>query len=324
MRPHAPRIVVAVIVCFLALSICLPLASTSSSSAITQVPVIKLASLHGYTAEISDYHFDAQQHFCFTLTNTSSLPVHVIAGRSGGDNSTQIFSQTNSIFVAQFGPVEKTLNGIPMSFVLFSDGLSPQASTTICLTNSGNSSGSDEIAALIAHSMFVAFAPVVNMACEPPPDSVGDRVLVHVTRATNTEQCFIVSNTDPASATAVGLSYSGKKNSFDLLSVNPARQPFAQHLRFSRNPGSVDDLGNIPLSFALLSGGSFSNGSAKNGVGSGEISSEFCIGGNFEGLTPEEIIQRTYVRVDGKTRQCFNNCCPVGQGQTGVLAGEPR
>lgn len=319
MCPHAFRIIVA-FACVIAL-ICLVSASPNSSSAISQVPVIRLASIQGYTAEISDYHFDAQEHFCFTVTNTSSLPIGAISGQSGGGPNTQVFSQTNSHYVALFGPVDKSLNGVPMSFMLFASYLEPGDSTTICLSGV---TGFPDFAEAIAHNMFVAFAPAVNMACTDPFDPFGERAYVQVTRSTATEQCFIVGNSSAESVTAVGLNFSGKKNTFDLLSVTPAHQPFDQHLRFSRNPGTVDDFNDIPITFGLLSGGSFSNGQAKNGVGMGEVSSEFCIGGNFEGLTPEEIIQRTYVRVGGKTRQCFNNCCPVGQGQTGVLAGEPR
>ena len=309
MRPHVVRLVVVFVVCVLTLTLCLSPAATSNA-----VPVIHLSSIHGYSAEISDYHADGQQNFCFTLTNTSPLPINAIGGDLGG----KVFvSMSHPIFLLENQLEDHTLNGIPMSFVLFSfSGLLPGASTTICI------GGLDGPADQIAHNLFVTFRPEVTLGCFSASEDL-DEVLVLFTRSRPDEQCVIISNASAQPVTGVGLDLIDPSGSFDIFALTPARQPSKQHLRLSTKSSPVPGFDAL-IDLALMSGGQFSHGALKTGVQAGEVSSEFCIQGNFQGLTTEEIIARTYVRVGNETRQCIDVCCPVGKGQTGVLAGEPR
>jgi hypothetical protein len=285
------------------------------------VAVIKLSSPQGFTAEISDYHYD-QQNFCFTLTNTSSLSINGIGGALGVTAFVNIVSQSDNTlpgkyFVEMLTP--HTLNGVPMSFALTSvGGAAPGASTTICL--SGLSLPAEDI----AHNLFVTFMPAVTLDCEAPEVVASERLLVQFTRFTDTEECWVITNIGNEPITAVGLDLGNAAGPFDLLSVTPARQLFGQHLKFSDKPGKVEGLPAVDLAFALITGGQFSKGNPQKGVQPGESSAEFCFAGNFAGLTDSNIAEHTYVRVPDLTRPCVNLGPPVGQGQTGVLGGEPR
>lgn len=322
MRPDATRTGIASFVVFiLVITFSFPPVTQSKVNNLNEVPVIKLTSIHGYSAEVSDYHFDSQQNFCFTLTNTSSLPINGIGADLGAEAFVSITSQTDLPgpgFLVESFLVDHTLNGVPMSFVLVMATVPPGASTTICLAGLAAESADD-----IAHNLFVTFSPNVSLRCVDRNNETED-VLVAFTRSTDTEQCLIIINISTEIVTGLGLDLTGFTNSFELMFVNPSPQPFKQHLRLAKNPGSIDDFDNIPLSFGLLSGGQFSHGNSRNGVGPGEVSAEFCIAGNFQGLTLEELERRTYMRTDDSTRTCFLGSDPIGKGQTGVLAGEPR
>src|SRR5215204_2317173 len=190
MRPHVVRFIGVFIVCVLTLSLCLSSASTNTSA----VPVIRLSSIHGYSAEISDYHYDSLQNFCFTLTNTSPLPINAIGGDLGGK---MFVSMSHPIFSLENQSEDHFLNGIPMSFVLFSfSGLLPGASTTICI--GGLNGPADQI----AHNLFVTFRPEVSLGCF---GSGEDDVLVLFTRSRPDEQCVIISNDSAQPVTGVGL-----------------------------------------------------------------------------------------------------------------------
>jgi hypothetical protein len=300
--------------------------SGSVSSHANQVPVITLSTIQGYTAEISNYSYSGGI-FCFTLTNNSPLALIAMGADLGVRTPVSISSQIGGpippFHVDAF--IEGTefnnkLNGTQLSFVLSSPGgLDPGESATLCLNLT-----TDFSAEYIAHHFFVTFFPKLQLDCGDPFQFPEKRLLIQFVRLTDVQECLVFTNLSNEVMTGIEFDLAGNRGPFDLLSITPSRQPFNQHLRFSRNPATIPEYPQLHPDFAVLTGGQFARGISPIGVQPGETSSEFCIGGNFAGLTPDDIIARVYVRTQNLTRQCINIGPPVGGGQTGLLGGSPR
>ncbi len=176
----------------------------------------------------------------------------------------------------------------------------------------------------IAHHFFVSFFPELQLDCGDPSKFPEKRLLIQFVRLTDVQECLVFTNLSNEVMTGIEFDLAGNRGPFDLLSITPSHQPFNQHLRFSKNPAAIPEYPLGDPDFAVLTGGQFARGINSIGVQPGETSSEFCIAGNFGGLTPEDIIAGLYVRTQNLTRRCVINGPPVGGGQTGLLGGEPR
>ncbi|HEX3249203.1 MAG TPA: hypothetical protein VHS05_07230 [Pyrinomonadaceae bacterium] len=313
------------VVTLLALTLSSVLTGPRAHSSNTQVPVITLSTVQGFSAEISDYFTD-ENGFTFTLTNRSSLALTVIGADFGSRIPVSIVSQSGPNFpfhVDAFIPgsedFENKIAGVQMSFVLSSlGGVAPGQSTTITLGLGGD-------AEFLARHFFVSFFPEMQLACS----QIGDKILIQFTKLSPTEQCLVFLNLSDEVLTGIAFDYPEDRGPFELLSTTPTPQPFGQHLRFSKVLEPIPGY-SARSDFAILAGGRFAAGSSQIGIQPNETSSEFCYSGNFAGLTSvtpatvEAFETATYVRVNKTTLKCMLQGPPVGGGQTGLLAGSPR
>lgn len=130
-----------------------------------------------------------------------------------------------------------------------------------------------------------------------------------------TELCFSASNVLEEPITGIGFDLVGidaEPGAFTLNSVNPSPQLGNQGLNFLSDPGPVPQSPKTILDFAVATGSKFAGGNPQAGIQPGDQSSNFCIGGNFEGSTNTQI----YVR----TRSGFFRCPPPAGGGTFSLS----
>lgn len=312
-----------VVVTLLALALSSIFTAPKAHGSNTQVPIITLSTVQGFSAEISNYFTD-ENGFTFTLTNRSSLSLTAIGGDFGPRIPVSIVSQSGpnfpfhvDVFIPGSGAFENKIAGVQMSFVLSSlGGVAPGQSTTITLDLGGD-------AEFLARHLFVSFFPELQLDCRNPPS---DQLLIQFTKLTPTEQCVVFLNLSDEVMTGIAFDYPDDRGPFELLSTTPALQPFDQHFRFSSVREPIPGF-HVFSDFGILTGKRFAAGSDQIGIHPNETSSEFCFAGNFTGLsqfTPDAIVEGTYVKANKITRQCIIQGPPVGGGQTGLLAGSPR
>jgi hypothetical protein len=309
------------VVTLLALIISSVFTAPRAQSSNAQVPVITLSTIQGFSADISNYFTD-ENGFTFTLTNHSSMALTAIGADLGPRIPVTIVSQSGTIipfhvdaYIPGSGSFENKIAGVQMSFVLSGPGIAPGQSATITLDLGGD-------AEFLARHFFVSFFPELQFACP----QLGSELLIQFTKLTATEQCLVFLNLTDEVMTGIAFDYPDDRGPFELLSITPNRQPFGQHLRFSKVKEPIPGY-SARSDFGILAGGRFAAGSDQIGIGPNETSSEFCFGGNFAGLTifnTNDLVAATYVRANKTTLQCMNQGPPVGGGQTGLLAGSPR
>jgi len=321
MRPHARRKILVAIV-FVLTSGCLVFIRPSAQSASPQVPTITLSTMHGFSAEISNYS-SANGVFTFTVTNNSHLTLDAIGADLGQRTPVFIVSQSGpnfpfhvDPFIEGSGSFENKLSGVQMSFILSSPvGLEPGQSTTISLSLQGD-------AEFIANRMFVSFFPELQLNCATQID-FENPLIVQITRFQQAQHCLVFTNLSTEVMTGIAFDFEDDRGVFELLSITPSRQPFNQHFRFSKIAEPIPSH-FVSSDFAILAGGRFGAGANQIGIEPGETSSEFCVAGDFAGLTHETIVQSIYVRANNLTRQCEIRGGPIGGGHTGILAGALR
>jgi len=322
MRPHATRRIILTTLLAIALS-CLVLTNPTAKSSNLPVPTITLSTIQGFTAEISDYSTTAEG-FTFTVTNRTHLELTALGADLGPRIPASIISQSGGGFqwhVDAFIEGSEFFNnqiaGVQMSFVM-SGSLGPGESRTFTLDLGGDPE-------FIAHHLFVSFFPELQFHCGDRSNYFREQLLIQFTRLEENQQCLVFTNLSTEVMTGIVFDYPEDRGPFELLAITPSRQPFNQHLRFSKIAEPISSLSRAD--FGILSGGRFAAGANQNGVQPGETTSEFCFAGNFAGLsifTYQTIIDSTFVRANNVTRQCVIQGPPVGGGQTGILAGEPR
>ena len=307
----------------LALAISSVFTGPRARSSNTQVPIITVSTIQGFSADISNYFTD-ENGFTFTVTNHSSMALTVIGADLGSRIAVNIVSQSGASFpfhvdayIPGSGAFENKIAGVQMSFVLSSagGGIAPGQSATITLDLGGD-------AEFLARHLFVSFFPELQLACA----QVGEGLLIQFTKLTPTEQCVVFLNLTDEVMTGIAFDYQNDRGPFELLTVTPATQPFGQQFRFSKVSEQIPGF-FARSDFGILAGRRFAAGPNQIGIGPNETSSEFCFAGNFAGLTtftPDEFEAATYVRVNKATMKCMNQGPPVGGGQTGLLAGSPR
>jgi hypothetical protein len=248
--------------------------------------VLRSSGGPGVEAQILNYHLSGDQ-FCFTVANTSSEPIYVVAiGFTQGTLSD--FTQTGAgnfildpelqilEFTRQEGRVLPGLVMRPHPRNAIGRGMS----TTFCVR--GDFAGLN--ANQIAESLLMAFDETGFIEKPYLPlrftTGIGDRTVgfIDYYQTEGDQSCLDIAAASGVVITAVGFdSESAGAHSLDL--VIPTPQPSNQNLKFTANPGAVAGHSEATLDFALVTKKNFNKGKPSKGIRPGETSSIFCING---------------------------------------------
>lgn len=276
----------------------------------------------GIKAEISNYSVDGQQ-FSFTLTNLSSRPIIALGFISGDPTINAIgFTQVGADgFALISDPVEFNDIGVQPTIVTDGSGLAPRASASFCIFADYAAEGIT-INELFSRLLVLFSNSSMSSYHSRGRNPIGFCQTLTVSDLTPDRLCFDVTNNSPSEViTGIGFDLPDERGAFTLVSIDPMPQPGNQDLVFSASPGRVPGT-RQNLDFALLTGETIAGGNPRGGVPGGSNSSTFCVGGDFDGLTPFDVTAAAVFRTQhGLTTLA---CLQGDRGLTGIVAGNPR
>jgi uncharacterized protein YjbI with pentapeptide repeats len=315
-----------------------------------QTQVLTLDAGNGKTAQLSNYSLTNasfsnslyQGTFCFTLTNTSqstfnSAPPDIIAIGLQRDQSNYAFSDSsNQKFIVSDSLTVVTDDGFDFSAILeardvdgIPSGIPISGSESFCVTVTSSSPITlDNLIRKFAIVFQTEFLKRLGFCFTGQENKASlSRASFYVTTLTASQFCFTLENLGNQIITGIGFDLPQERGPFTLLSVNPLPQANNQNFYFSTSPGKVTGYNRNTgsLDFGFLTGQNISGGIPKFGISPLGVSSNFCVNGNFSGLTANDIASGTIIRFrsDWSTEFRLGDCFGSTGGVKGVVASNP-